>query len=243
MTVVGLRALNYIWRGGFTLKMLPTWEAKLGTPFHRNALYDASKTEIYNDGIKILTPYKLADWVVADSKIQKINFESNTQMASITCLAFFCLADKTVHPKTFMVTDAALVYDGLLVIDHNFKTNDPCIYSAGPMTKYGRKYYAPNYYHEHYNSIEVGAEAASRFQKFVEEDDEFPPEENNCWGNTGGETDVPAVVEFTWPVIESCALLGGWHYFRARRPGPDLPLETMLNHQHDLVKNKGRNAH
>jgi hypothetical protein len=52
--------------------------------------------------------------------------------------------------------DAGLVYDGRLVVDHNFCTAEPSVFAAGTVVKYSRRYRAPHL-HERYNSVEVGA--------------------------------------------------------------------------------------
>lgn len=54
------------------------------------------------------------------------------------------------------VNEAALMYDGKLVIDHNFRTNDPYIYGAGSFTKYQKRYFAKDKSHQYYSSDEVG---------------------------------------------------------------------------------------
>ena len=43
------------------------------------------------------------------------------------------------------VNDAYLVFDRRLVVDKGFQTNDPCIFAAGPVTKFSRKYYAEDW--------------------------------------------------------------------------------------------------
>lgn len=54
------------------------------------------------------------------------------------------------------VNDACLVFDGRLVIDANFHTNDVAIRAAGSFTKYQRIYHADQWTHANYNSREVG---------------------------------------------------------------------------------------
>lgn len=63
--------------------------------------------------------------------------------------------------------DSNLVYDGGLVIDASFRTNDPFIYAAGPGTRYKNKYYANHYFHQHYNSAEIGAEVIKMLVKLT----------------------------------------------------------------------------
>lgn len=55
--------------------------------------------------------------------------------------------DVFIPPFTFLsllsaINDSCLVYDGSLVIDANFHTNDLSIRGAGPLTKFKRKYHA-----------------------------------------------------------------------------------------------------
>ena len=54
------------------------------------------------------------------------------------------------------INDACLVYDGRLVIDTAFHTNDIAIRAAGPVTKYKRSYHADEWTHAVFNSKEVG---------------------------------------------------------------------------------------
>lgn len=51
---------------------------------------------------------------------------------------------------------AGLIFDGSLVIDPEYRTNDPFIFAAGTVTKYSRKFYADVWQHKYYNSMEVG---------------------------------------------------------------------------------------
>ena len=48
----------------------------------------------------------------------------------------------------FLVTainDSCLVFDGKLVVDADFHTNDPCIRAAGSLTKFQRRYHAQSW--------------------------------------------------------------------------------------------------
>jgi len=52
------------------------------------------------------------------------------------------------------------VYDGRLVIDASFHTNDVSIHAAGPMTKYQRRYYS-ELTHADFNSKEIGVQVSA----------------------------------------------------------------------------------
>lgn len=73
-------------------------------------------------------------------------------------------ADRCAFNSTIFVlatNKACLVYDGKLVIDANFHTNDVAIRAAGPVTKFARKYYADHWTHANFNSKEVGIQAST----------------------------------------------------------------------------------
>lgn len=55
------------------------------------------------------------------------------------------------------INAACLVYDGRLVIDASFHTNDPSIRAAGTVTKYQRRYYT-ELTHADFNSKEIGVQ-------------------------------------------------------------------------------------
>ena len=56
--------------------------------------------------------------------------------------------------------DACLVFDGRLVIDANFHTNDVAIRAAGPITKFQRSYHADEWSHANFNSKEIGIQVS-----------------------------------------------------------------------------------
>ena len=80
------------------------------------------------------------------------------------------------------INDACLVFDGRLVIDTKFCTNDVSIRAAGPLTKYSRRYYVDEWTHSNFNSKEIGFElAASMLNLFDPTHKPFPkpPEETD----------------------------------------------------------------
>jgi len=60
------------------------------------------------------------------------------------------------------------VYDGRLVVDNDFHTNDSCIRAAGRMTKYKRSYYVDTWSNACFNQKEIGADLASKILKLVD---------------------------------------------------------------------------
>lgn len=61
-----------------------------------------------------------------------------------------------------------LVYDGRLVIDNEFHTNDSCIRAGGKLTKFKRSYYVDSWSHSYFNQKEIGLDMAFRFLKLVD---------------------------------------------------------------------------
>ncbi|KAF6211480.1 hypothetical protein GE061_011992, partial [Apolygus lucorum] len=128
-------------------------------------VYKAIRRRIFDIGISHYFYYNFVNWDYneATQLISKAHFESESRMASLKCLALFSFSPKEIGLETLLAYgESNLVFDGGLVIDTDFRTNDPYIYAAGPGTRYKKKYFADHYFHEHYNSSEVGDEMAER---------------------------------------------------------------------------------
>lgn len=88
---------------------------------------------------------------------------TSKQFLSVPPIKLFVLVNsiwsKYKEIKSFFfsaVNDACLVYDGRLVIDASFHTNDVAIRAAGPLTKFQRSYHADQWTHANFNSKEIG---------------------------------------------------------------------------------------
>lgn len=57
------------------------------------------------------------------------------------------------------------MYDGKLVIDAAFHTNDVSVRGAGTITKYQRRYHADQWSHANFNSKEVGVHVSKGFSE------------------------------------------------------------------------------
>jgi len=96
----------------------------------------------------------------------------------LDCGLFVYCDNVTMDPQAFLaINQSSLVFDGRLVVDNNFVTNDPlmyvntCIYcyycvlmhvsvAGGTATKFKRKYHAPSGT-EKYNARNIGAKLAA----------------------------------------------------------------------------------
>mmetsp|Transcript_25436 Transcript_25436/g.42865 ORF Transcript_25436/g.42865 Transcript_25436/m.42865 type:complete len:1363 (+) Transcript_25436:41-4129(+) len=79
----------------------------------------------------------------------------------LPCCAFICCSNEQCDVDVFAaINDTGLVYDGGVVVDENFRTVDPNIYAAGPMTKYSRRY-KDQVPHKRCNPRELGTYVAN----------------------------------------------------------------------------------
>lgn len=73
--------------------------------------------------------------------------------------ALFSYTTKRVDLDAFKaLNDACLVFDGKLVVDSTFHTNDISIRAVGSVTKYQRRYHADSWTQKNFNGKEVGIE-------------------------------------------------------------------------------------
>lgn len=117
---------------------------------------------ILRDEIQIFSEWSMIDWILTkdnDGKlmIESIAIEKEGKVKKLACDALFNFFEKTIDSNTFSAfSHAGLVFDGLLVIDPECRTNDPFIFAAGTMTKYSRRFCAESWQHKYYNSVEIG---------------------------------------------------------------------------------------
>eukprot|EP00873_Tetraselmis_striata_P013731 jgi/Tetstr1/433995/TSEL_023169.t1 len=90
-----------------------------------------------------------------------INADNMENVMATRSTQLLVMADaKDVDVSLFeCVNGASLVYDGRIVVDGAFRTNDPSIYAAGTVARFSREL-ALNVNQEFYNSKEVGARLA-----------------------------------------------------------------------------------
>lgn len=112
------------------------------------------------------------------------------------------------------------MFDGRLVINKHYQTNDPCIYAAGPMTKFKRILYADQWRHEFVCSREVGIRLAHMTLTDLSPVRVRPHETVFMSNNMH--------VYRHCKVIQR-AVLGGYYYLNVRQPGRALPYELAHN--------------
>ncbi len=121
------------------------------------------------------------------------------------------------------VNKCHLVYDGRLVIDNEFHTNDSCIRAAGKMTKYKRSYYVDPWSHACFNQKEIGVDLAVKILElvdpvyFVEKD---PNEKTDSARVATNEPDEKVLIElYKKPNVTFAVLPGNYFYLHVTKPG------------------------
>ncbi|XP_076874175.1 LOW QUALITY PROTEIN: cilia- and flagella-associated protein 61 [Brachyhypopomus gauderio] len=151
--------------------------------------------------------------------ITSVSFTTDGPPLRLECTVFFNFAYKSVDYDAFKaISEASLVFDGRLVIDAAFHTNDRSIFAAGPLTKFSRRYHAEGWTHANFSSREVGQDLASALLPFFDPDPEPP---------TNRPPDRDRLITlYRQPKVQGGRLPGGCSYLHIQRPSPcsDRPL-------------------
>lgn len=182
--------------------------------------------------------------------IKQVTFIKNSENSSLDdgtprvlqleCCLFLCYYRKDVDYTAYMATNSSnLVYDGRLVIDNNFHTNDSCIRSAGKMTKYKRSYYVENWTHGCFNQKEIGVDLAQNILKLLdptivsdEKDDEVS-ESAKLAANEPSEKCL--ITLYKKPLVTYAILPGDYYYLNVTKPGLFVPFDEEKNEGLELI--------
>ncbi|NXI34993.1 CFA61 protein, partial [Galbula dea] len=208
------------------------------TCLNNNEIESAVQEALSEAGVSVYCDSILAQWNEGDDPdlITCAAFTTNTKPFKLQCSAFFSFAYRTVDYETFRaINDACLVFDGRLVIDTKFCTNDVSIRAAGPLTKYSRRYYADEWTHSNFNSKEIGFElAASMLDLFDPSLKPFskPPE--------GTDKLIPM---YKGCKVKGGVLPGGYNYLHISKPEIPIRLDLQLalcDHGMEIVTGEAR---
>eukprot|EP01045_Picozoa_sp_COSAG04_P031779 COSAG04_NODE_6000_length_1437_cov_1.401345_2_plen_245_part_01 len=132
-------------------------------------------------------------------------FEADGKPQNITCDGLACYAAPNADLSVARaLNENAIVYDGKLVVNAIFQSNDPAVMAAGSVTKFSRRYGAQLPV-SCYNSREVGA-ALGRTVLDVAMFD-------------GANLDPDTCPTFSQAKAKGCMLPSGLQYFHTARPG------------------------
>ncbi|XP_045474715.1 cilia- and flagella-associated protein 61-like isoform X3 [Harmonia axyridis] len=179
-------------------------------------------------GVKLYRGYKLRDWETnEEDKITHIEINSKSTSVRLRCRFLFLYAEKSISNKTYQaIYKAGLVFDGKLIIDCNFRTNDPFIFAAGTLTQYSKKYHAEHMSHRYYNAHEVGETIGRQFRTML------IPESLRKFERGDKSRQVTKQIgvlpHFHEPIVEHCLLPGGVFYLNIKAPGRQVPVEIEM---------------
>ncbi|XP_066243088.1 cilia- and flagella-associated protein 61 isoform X1 [Saccopteryx leptura] len=174
-------------------------------------------------GVTIYREALLAQWNEGQNPdpIHSASFTTPTQPFKLPCSIFFSFSEKNVDYETFKaLNDACLVYDGRLVIDKNFHTNDIAIRAAGSLTKFSNRYYSNEWTHSNFNSREVGFQLAAAMLNL------FDPTLEPV-------TEPPANLDrlifmYKGAKVRGGILPGSYHYLHVTKPAIPTALEVQM---------------
>ncbi|XP_056099351.1 cilia- and flagella-associated protein 61 [Rhinichthys klamathensis goyatoka] len=143
--------------------------------------------------------------------VTSASFTTDGPTLRLECAVFFSFSCKTVDCDAFKaINDACLVFDGRLVVDTTFHTNDPSIYAAGPLTKYSRRYHADQWSDSCFNSKEVGQSLASVLLPSCDPTLERPADPPS--------DEEQLIALYTQAKIQGGRLPGGYNYLHVAKP-------------------------
>ncbi|NWT88451.1 CFA61 protein, partial [Lanius ludovicianus] len=190
-------------------------------------------------GVAVHPASVLAQWGQGDhGLIAWAAFTTATTPLRLQCSAFFSFAYRTVDYETFKaINDACLVFDGRLVIDAKFHTNDVSIRAAGPLTKFSRRYYRDELTHSNFNSKEIGFELAASILSLFDptpQPSSKPPE--------GTDRLIPI---YRRCKVQAGVLPGGYNYLHVSKPAIPVPLDVEhdpCDHGMEIVTGEARHG-
>ncbi|KAJ3210795.1 hypothetical protein HDU67_005006 [Dinochytrium kinnereticum] len=220
-------------------KGVPASWIALVLPPHKNSMgcFDNPVVEknvhekLASMGVHIFDGYKVVNWESHMHTISSVMIwskETKSELALKPVDIFLYADEKSVDPETFRsVNDSCLVFDGRLVIDKYFRTQDPYIYAAGSISKYSSKYQT-KWSHGHYDSKEVGYKLADTILSLV--DPVCPPIDLD---------ESTQILRFTSAKKMYAKLPGGliyFHFDEPRLPGHSLEYrQKRADYGRDLV--------
>ncbi|XP_030345033.1 cilia- and flagella-associated protein 61 isoform X2 [Strigops habroptila] len=208
------------------------------TCLNNNELEGAVGQALAEAGVSVHWDSVLAQWGTGDNPdlITCAAFTTSTKPFQLQCSAFFSFAYRTVDYETFKaINDACLVFDGRLVIDTKFCTNDVSIRAAGPLTKYSRRYYVDEWTHSNFSSKEIGSELAVSMLNLLD----LTPKPSSV-ASEGTDRLIPT---YKGCKIKGGVLPGGYHYLHIAKPGIPIRLDLELalcDHGMEIITGEAR---
>lgn len=156
---------------------------------------------------------------------------ANLPQKLLACRIIITADSHNVDPDIFnSVHGNGLVYDGRLIVDHNFKTTDDAIFGAGSLCEFSRRFRRKNSQrylrHDGFNGREVGAKLARAILRVLDPVNGdmvaagAPPTQGASQlsamyeGLDSEESSPDMLPEFYMPIAKGGFLPGNLHYYR-----------------------------
>ncbi|XP_069810288.1 cilia- and flagella-associated protein 61 [Dendropsophus ebraccatus] len=210
------------------------------TCFNNYAIEEAVHKGLLSARVTTYYNCKLAQWNDGDDPdpICFASFTTDSKPFKLSCIAFFNFAEKKVDSDAFKaINSACLVYDGRLVIDSTFHTNDSSIRAAGPLTKYSSRYYVNEWSHSYFSSKEIGVQLAAAMLPLFD-----PTLEPVSEPLQDGDRLIPI---YKGPTIQGGLVPGGYHYLHVAKPAIPSPLQAQMakpNYGQEIITGKALNG-
>jgi len=128
---------------------------------------------------------------------------SEPEERTVPCGTLLCCGERRVDQPLFQAfSDSSIVYNGGLIVDAQFRTNDAAIFAAGPLARVARRYRPKGEQAVSRSDRENGAQLAHALLPVLDP-----------WTSPSTQTDEPPKPEA--PVAVAVDLPGGLHYYCA----------------------------
>ncbi|XP_050528482.1 cilia- and flagella-associated protein 61-like [Daktulosphaira vitifoliae] len=172
------------------------------SPYIKDAVYDKLKQL----DIKVYSQCTFVKWKLKDknTRISKITFQKDNKNIRFKCSGLFWFGLRKISNITGNVLiRSSMKFDGHLVVNNSFETNDEYIFAAGPVAKFNPAYRFDDVLsHIHFSSIEIGTRVANKV--------------GNLFGIFEDSYDNTDMVQ---PLFVQCQLPGKYNYLHCMTPG------------------------
>ncbi|RVE46983.1 hypothetical protein evm_008367, partial [Chilo suppressalis] len=231
----------------------PEKTSKTRVPVFCNAYVDQTIREVLNhENLTVYRSYYFQSWALDEfGLVTHVEFLSYFKVVRLQCAALFYYGKRGINAMALdAINRSSLVYDGGILIDHEFRTKDPRIYAAGTATRYHRRYYADTFRQKYFNAEEIGEKLGNQIRNQL---DPLFSKTNQNRSKSSVRFSMPSVVDgdvspinyvsgqhhksmsetteanderlpvFKKPVTTYCTLPGGLQYLEVRPPGLKQP--------------------
>ena len=166
-------------------------------------------------GVTVLSKVELEGLEEVSPREASLSLKKDDGVAiTLTARLVVCADEPDVEGRFFAaVNGCGLVYDGRLVVDHNFRTADPLIAACGTVTKFSRRY-KRNKHLENFNSVEMGAALAACMLRSLDPLEAEEESKDAGFGPVGPHL----LPRFYQPRRRVAVLPGGYMHFHSELP-------------------------